>query len=263
MTSLKELEHFRKQAYLWLGNGRDALFDLMDAVLCTRSLSSFAELSLSPVFRRQWPSLYEGLQDGRPNCEALMAQYISQISESEPVILVGDHTAWSRPHAKTLRERTYEHQAQSLSGCKPVTLGHGYSTLAWVPTAQQCWALPLRHERITSFETPLQKAATQLRRGCEHLKRPVLFIADSEYGSASFLRHSAAIRCAKLLRLRPNRVLYRSAAPYQGRGRPPQHGAKFALKDADTWSSPQADVFIDDLKLGALRLRRWSALHCK
>jgi hypothetical protein len=34
MTSLKELEHFRKQAYLWLGNGRDALFDLMDAVLC-------------------------------------------------------------------------------------------------------------------------------------------------------------------------------------------------------------------------------------
>jgi hypothetical protein len=42
-------------------------------------------------------------------------------------MLVGDHTAWSRPHAKTLRERTYEHQAQSMSGSKPVTLGHGYS----------------------------------------------------------------------------------------------------------------------------------------
>jgi hypothetical protein len=60
MTSLENLEKFRNYTYRILGNGRAALFDLMDAVLSNRSVSSFVELSLSPVFRRAWPSMYEG-----------------------------------------------------------------------------------------------------------------------------------------------------------------------------------------------------------
>jgi hypothetical protein len=54
MTSLQNLGILRHRTYLLLGNGRDALFDLMDAVLTTRSVVSFVELSLSPVFRRAW-----------------------------------------------------------------------------------------------------------------------------------------------------------------------------------------------------------------
>ena len=56
MKSLTCLKEFRNRAYCILGNGRDGLFDLMDAVITTRSVPSFAELSLSPVFRRQWSS---------------------------------------------------------------------------------------------------------------------------------------------------------------------------------------------------------------
>ena len=58
-----------------MSNGRDALFDLMDAVLVSRSVSSFAELSVSPVFRQRWPSLYEALQDGQPPREEWMELY--------------------------------------------------------------------------------------------------------------------------------------------------------------------------------------------
>jgi hypothetical protein len=65
MTSLDNLKQFRNDIYNRLGNGRDALFDLMDAVLTTRSISSFVELSLSPVFRREWPSLYAAHQGKR------------------------------------------------------------------------------------------------------------------------------------------------------------------------------------------------------
>ena len=84
------------------------------------------------------------------------------------MVLAGDHTAWSRLEAVTLRERTYEHQASPLSGSKPVTLGQGYSTLAWIPKAQGSWALPLLHERITSAESPLEKAVHQLRQVCQN-----------------------------------------------------------------------------------------------
>ncbi|HEY9827696.1 MAG TPA: hypothetical protein V6D19_19835 [Stenomitos sp.] len=40
-----------KVPYTILGNGRAALFDLMDAVLTSYKIASIVELSLSPVFR--------------------------------------------------------------------------------------------------------------------------------------------------------------------------------------------------------------------
>ena len=51
MNSIETLEQFRKQTYDIIGKGRDALFDLMDAVLTTPSVSSLVEFSLSPVFQ--------------------------------------------------------------------------------------------------------------------------------------------------------------------------------------------------------------------
>ena len=93
MTSLENLQQFRKSTYRILGNGKDALFDLIDAVLTSRSISSFVELTLSPVFRREWPSIYEGIQDGRPPRQTLMKHYVSQMPETALTILAGDQTA--------------------------------------------------------------------------------------------------------------------------------------------------------------------------
>lgn len=43
----EKLKQFRQEAYELLGKAKDATFELMDAVLLTRSVYSFAELSLS------------------------------------------------------------------------------------------------------------------------------------------------------------------------------------------------------------------------
>ena len=83
-----------------------------------------------------------------------MKLYIKHVRSDERVILAGDHTPWTRGEAVTLKDRTYEHGAKVISG-KPVTLGHGYSTIAWIPEKKGSWALPLRHERITSFENAI------------------------------------------------------------------------------------------------------------
>jgi hypothetical protein len=92
--------------------------------------------------------------------------------------------------AVTLQERTYEHQPQPL-GNKPVTLGQGYSTIAWIPETEGSWALPLLHERITSFEKPVDKAATQLRLAAEQVSNRILFLGDSEYACAPFINQTA------------------------------------------------------------------------
>lgn len=198
MSHFAKLREFRHKVYALMRNGRDALFDLMDAVLVSRSVCSFAELSVSPVCRRQWSSLYEALQDSEPPRAKLMELYVEHIVPDQQMVIAGDHTAWSRLQAETLKERTYEHQANPMSGAKSITVGHGYSTIAWIPEEQGSWALPLLHERITSAETPIEKAATQLRIVCQKLTVRPLSLWDAEYGCAPFLQKTADIACDKL-----------------------------------------------------------------
>lgn len=92
-----------------------------------RKVNSVVELSISPVFRRQWSSIYEAIEDSLPPRFELMQLYITQLPQTEQLVLAGDHTAWPRPNACTLKDRTYEHQAQPMSGAKPVAAGQGYS----------------------------------------------------------------------------------------------------------------------------------------
>jgi hypothetical protein len=105
--NFNKLIQFRQAAYEHLGHARDALFELSDAVIATPAANSFAELSCTQYFRRQWSSLYEALQDGRPNRQALMRLYCEQIGTDERPTLAGDHTAWPRPTAYTLRDRVH------------------------------------------------------------------------------------------------------------------------------------------------------------
>ncbi len=122
----QKIQQFRKKIYQLLGAAKDATFELMDAVLLTKKPSSFIELSLSPVFRRKWSSLYEALDDCRPLRKKINKFLIEQPPKNQRIILAGDHTPWPRTEAPTLKDRTYEHGAKVISG-KPITLGHGYT----------------------------------------------------------------------------------------------------------------------------------------
>lgn len=103
---LTQLQEFRQALYNCLGKARDAVFELMDAVLVSPSIPSFVSLSQSPVFRRQWSSLYAALQDSRPPRRKLMKLQVKQMPTEEQPLLAGDCSVWMRPDAPTLRERT-------------------------------------------------------------------------------------------------------------------------------------------------------------
>ena len=256
-----KLQAFRQACFEGLGTARDALFELGDAVLLTPAVSSFAEFSLSPVFRRRWPSVYEALQDGRPDRMALLRLYVQETPPQGRILLAGDHTAWPRPSAFTLRDRTVEHHFTKVPGNRPITVGQGYATVAWVPEDAGSWALPLLHERISSKETPLQKAAAQLREVCRELPTRPITLWDSEYGCASFVLQTADLPADKIFRLRPTRCLWGPPPPYSGKGRPRIHGEKFKVKDPSTWPSPAATLETDDPKLGRVRILQWNDLH--
>ena len=262
MELIAKLEAFRQAAYAHLCRAKDAAFELTDAVLLTRNAYCLADFSLSPVFRRKWPSIYEALQDTRPQRRKLMRLYIEQMPSQGRIILAGDHTAWPRPEAVTLQERTMEHYCTSgVPGNPPIAKGEGYSTIAWIPEAQGSWALPLRHERITSWESPIDKAVWQLKQVCQYLPVRPISLWDSEYGCAPFVLKTAEIAVDKLMRLRSNLCLWGTPPADSGKGRPRIHGDKFKLNDPQTWKQPVQILEVDDPKLGQLRISLWENLH--
>ena len=105
MPTFDQLRAFRQAAYERLGKARDATFELTDAVLLTRNAYSLADLSLCPVFRRKWPSIYEALQDSRPQRQKLMKLYIELNSASpsrDPLV------------SKTVRETFISHGSSMI-----------------------------------------------------------------------------------------------------------------------------------------------------
>ena len=252
----EHLRHFRQTIYDCFGASKDALFELMDAVLLSPSLPSFVSLSQHPIFRRQWSSTYAALHDGRIHRAKLHRHLVQQIKVKEQPLLVGDSSHWLRPDAQTLKDRGFHHQ-----GGHRIGVGQSYSTLAWVPEARGSWALPLRHERITSFESALTKAAFQLKQVCRHLTVRPLAVFDRHYGNGIFLHHTEDIEVDLLLRLASNRCVYGVPPAYSGRGAPRKHGHKFKLNAPETYPEASAELVLDDSKLGQVRVTRWSHFH--
>lgn len=260
---LTRFKEFRQEAYDCFTRSGDALFELTDALTLSPQLQSFPDLSSVPVFRRQWSSLYECLQDGVINDKELLSLYIKSLPECERPLLVGDHTAWPRLYTQTLEDVSIQHQPTPIQLQAPITIGYGFSTLGVIPENKGSWVLPLVHERIESNITPREKATEQLKAIVPLLVKRPLALYDSEYGSGAFFSQTAQIECDFLVRVKSHRTLYRPAPPYQNRGRPRKHGPAFRLKDPLTWGQVDEQFECEDEQLGRIRVQFWNRIHFK
>ena len=105
--NFNRLKHIRQQVYESFDRGADALFNLADALLCESQAQSLPELSLSPFFERQWPSVYEALEDGRINVEQIRAIWVSVLlaerAEDELIWIAVDGSNIARPSCPNQR----------------------------------------------------------------------------------------------------------------------------------------------------------------
>jgi len=108
MEQFNKIIEFRQAVYdHGLTLTKDAQFELMDALLLNPGIRSFPELSLSPAFRRKWPSVYAAIEDGGQSLAWLEAYFVEQIPIQGPQVFSLDDTAWLHPAAKTLAARQY------------------------------------------------------------------------------------------------------------------------------------------------------------
>jgi hypothetical protein len=247
--NLNTLKEFRQQAYQCLEQRADALFSLCDGLLSQGQARSLPELSHSPFFARQWPSIYAALADGKIDFERLRAVCVSsvlaELPEDAAVWIAVDGTPIARPEAQTSEDRGYIHVSNLPLADKPISIGWMVSVVSWLPEQASSWSPPLDFQRISSEQTAVGVAIEQLRR----LKplfgsRQVIVVADRGYGTPEMLRACQALGYSVLIRLKSNRKLYRKPKRRFKLGRPPQDGPllqgtrpETQFDPAETWES--------------------------
>jgi DDE superfamily endonuclease len=134
-------------------------------------------------------------------------------------------------------------------------VGQGYSTIAYLPDGEGSWTLPLRHERITSWESPISKATWQLKQVLKHCQQKILVLLDREYGNAKWVLATGELNVDCIMRMRSNACLWGVPKTYSSFGRPPIHGKKFQFTDAKTWGDPDSSLNLEDPVIAILNQR--------
>jgi hypothetical protein len=170
----------------------------------------------------------------------------------------------ARPESPTAADRTYLYTHNLPHSTKPVTVGWQFSSVVVLPEPTSSWTYILDTERIGSATNAGLVGATQLQAIVPLLPVPACLVADRHYGSATFIKHTAEIPCAKLLRIPRNRVFYRPApAPTRKRGAPRKDGKPFRCRDARTHGKPTLTWKGTDEHGHLIEVGAWTGLHVK
>ncbi len=269
---IEKFTRFRQDLYDCFGARQDTVMDLLDALASNSSARSTVELSLNPLFRRDYSALYKAIKesflangedsDNSSENNSSRAQQVKQLLEVLPQIipepterpfqLLGlDVTPMPRPYAKTLEDRSFIYQPNTIKGNKPINIGHPYSILSVLPEKAALhsapWVIPLSGVRVESSSSGREVGSAQidllLNQGA--FSEPGQFyvlVVDSGYSVRPFLCQQVAHEnLVTVARVRSNRVFYQLPTTCEcpkRRGHPTWYGERFDLKDETTWHPP-------------------------
>jgi hypothetical protein len=269
--NVSQLKQFRQELYEAFDLRPDALMELIDALSSTPNARSVVELSLSPFFRREYSSVHDAIahlfrptepektEEERRAFEQkwvrMIAPYLPEPQQRKFWLFGTDVVPIPRPFARTLADRTFVHQPNTLRGNKPVTIGHDYSHLVFFPEKTKAgdppWAVPMIVRRVRSDEKATGVGAEQIGTLMKDEMLPFhdglcVHVADSVYGAVTYLGPVAVKgyeNLVNVVRSRSNRVFYRQPPLVEGKsgpGHPTWYGERFDLKDPSTWGEPDA-----------------------
>lgn len=252
----------------------DSIIDLLDALSSnSNGASSPAELSLSPLFERTYNSVYKAIQksfnfnDNKKkkrkrlrNLTRLIAEVTPQPQERPFYLFATDTTPHPRPFSATLAERSYVYQPNTLTGNKPVGVGHAFSFVSLLPEKHlqksAPWSIPLSAERVPIGKKGIHVGIEQINvlMSDESLpwhKKLSVLVADSTYSHRSFLFDLSKYKnLVVIARVRSNRIFYSTPPKQQEekkRGCPKKFGECFDLSNENTWRPPDETTQIQSI----------------
>lgn len=248
----QQFDAFRQGYYQCLTRRADTLFELTDALLCASGkVTDLAHLSLEPEHHRGYGALYDAINHGQIDLEALKYR-LSMVpvpkilgpEGRERIVLAVDVSNWLRPDAGCSPERAFCH-TYARNGQAQMVPGWPYSFVAALEPGRTSWTHILDVVRLRPGDDATLITADQLRAivgrlvdsGRQHPSDPeVLVLMDAGYDVTRLAWLLKDLPVILVARLRSNRVFYAPAGVRRGpsKGRPPRHGAKLMLRDPAT-----------------------------
>ncbi|MER5918434.1 NF041680 family putative transposase [Streptomyces sp. NPDC001982] len=266
------------ELYAVMPRRADALFELVDAVLCAGGpVVSLPELSLEGVHRRGHGAMYDALARGRVDVSRLrmaLAGLTLPRGADGQISIALDVTAWPRPDAECSPGRLHCHRPCRCDGVRQTIPGWPYQVAAALGGGRTSWTGVLDAVRLGPDDDLTEVTVAQIRDLLARLRAagqwregnpPVLFVFDSGYDIVrlTWLLRDEPVRL--LGRIRSDRVMHhppgRRKGPTKGRG--PRHGEAFRLTDPATHPDPvQESATVHD-RFGRVTARCWGRLHPK
>jgi hypothetical protein len=280
IEALAELSELRAEFYSCLTARRDALFELVEAVLCADGpVRTLVGLALAPEHRRGHGALYDAINHGRIEIarlrRALVGLPLPRIDGR--IVLAADVTPWLRPDAPTSPQRLFCHTYGRRKDDHQMIPGWPYSVIAALETGRTSWTAVLDAVRLGPDDDEAAVTAAQVRDMVGRLVEAgqwrdgdpdILIVFDAGYDIArlAFLLDDLPVEI--LGRLRSDRVLRRPAPSrrehalaHPSGGRPPKHGTEFRLADEATWGEPAHLTTTRTTRYGTAVARCWDRLH--
>src|SRR3954471_18886736 len=262
------LRCFREEAFGCLGRRRDALFELVDGLLAAESMPSLPHLSLPPVHRRGWGSVYAALAVGEVHADRIAELLAARKAQVAAPVFAVDASTWPGCDAECSPGRGFYYSPTRHSAGQPIVAGWCYSWIAQLGFARDSWTTPVEARRVPPGEDIGAATAAQIRALTGRLdirEAAPLFVFDAGYDPIALTVDLADVVVAVLVRIRGDRVFYTdpaTRAPGQ-LGRPRRHGGRFCCADPASWPPPQQTLQVDDEQYGRVQVAAWAGLHPK
>jgi len=233
--------------------------DLIDTVAARTSADSVVKLSLSELFRRTYSSLTDVLSslfrmdlktpptdEERRKQTLKVTQLLAEESaptptESNFVLFAIDCTANPRIFSNKVDDRAIVHAPNHVPGQKPITAGHEYSVLVYLPDQAEDrkshWVVPLSTKRVKSDQSGPQVGLMQFEELVNHTLFKNYFcvsVMDAAYSTKDWVIGMSKLpHAVQIARMRGNRKLYRMPpiGSQTRRGRPQIYGEELLLQN--------------------------------
>ncbi|NUR60754.1 MAG: transposase [Catenulispora sp.] len=275
VEAIGELSAFRLDFYDCLDARSDALFELVEAMLCVDGpVISLPELSLAGVHRRGHGGLYDALAGGKLN----VARFAAVLAGLElprfggRITLAVDVSPWLRPDAECCDERLFCHVHGRGRGNAQMIPGWPYSFVAALEPGACSFVGLLDAVRLGPDDDGTDVTACQIRdvvarlvaAGQHRAGDPrIRIVLDSGYDGTRLAFLLADLPVELLVRVRSDRVFCAPAGARKGDrpGRQPRHGPRMKLNEAATWPDADVAVRIDTVRYGTAAVAVYTRRH--
>jgi len=261
------LKNFRDSIYRFFPSRRDAAMELVDALSSNKTATSVVELSLSPLHRRNYCSITRVLDEYfSPDAaiahqqEETLTKLLSGLCPSTQQgafhLFTVDCTPEPRVFSPTLEDRSFVYAPNAVCGNKPITLGHKYSMIAYLPEKQgphtPPWLIPLACTRVDTTQhaelVGMEQIAACIKSQRTFTSQLSVSLGDTAYNNPLCLGIAKSNdNQVHISRSRNNKKYFYPYLPDEiidakKRGRPKAYGDIHQLNDPATWRVPDKSI---------------------